>query len=144
MGIVKVWDFRNGGGSINYQAGDGPEDADGVPINVQPAGAHMLSLVCLVQQLHAEQPSAIALPCMPLVDLVMIGIRQTNTVLCFDCYDVTCNTTYSMSPAEGRVCPAWGTGSSDFCDCIHDTNTASFRKQTSEQHAHCCCAWPAR
>lgn len=39
MGVFKVWQFLNSWGIINYQAGAGAdEDADGVPVKVQPAG----------------------------------------------------------------------------------------------------------
>lgn len=39
MGVFKVWQFLDSWGIINYQAGAGAdEDADGVPIKVQPAG----------------------------------------------------------------------------------------------------------
>ncbi|KAL3142735.1 hypothetical protein ABBQ38_003035 [Trebouxia sp. C0009 RCD-2024] len=39
MGVFKVWQFLNSWGIINYQAGAGAdEDADGVPLKVQPAG----------------------------------------------------------------------------------------------------------
>lgn len=39
MGVFKVWQFLDSWGIINYQAGaGGDEDADGVPIKVQPAG----------------------------------------------------------------------------------------------------------
>ena len=39
MGVFRVWQFLDSWGIINYQAGAGAaEDADGVPVNVQPAG----------------------------------------------------------------------------------------------------------
>lgn len=39
MGVFKLWQFLESWGIINYQAGAGAaEDADGVAINVQPAG----------------------------------------------------------------------------------------------------------
>lgn len=41
MGVFKVWQFLNSWGIINYQAGAaGDEDADGVPLKLQPAGTH--------------------------------------------------------------------------------------------------------
>ena len=39
MGVFKVWQFLNSWGIINYQAGAGADDdAEGVPLKVQPAG----------------------------------------------------------------------------------------------------------
>lgn len=41
MGVFRVWQFIDSWGIINYQAGAGAaDDADGVPVNVQPAGSH--------------------------------------------------------------------------------------------------------
>lgn len=40
MGVFRVWQFIDSWGIINYQAGAGAaDDADGVPVNVQPAGS---------------------------------------------------------------------------------------------------------
>lgn len=45
MGVFKLWQFLESWGIINYQAGAGAaEDADGVAINVQPAGQHAYGL----------------------------------------------------------------------------------------------------
>ena len=46
MGVFRVWQFLDSWGVINYQAGAGTaNDANGVPVNVQPAG-RQTSLQC--------------------------------------------------------------------------------------------------
>lgn len=62
MGVFKVWQFLDSWGIINYQAGaGGDEDADGVPIKVQPAGdAHFYCLsATLSQQTRATTSSSL-------------------------------------------------------------------------------------
>jgi len=46
MGVFRVWQFLDSWGIINYQAGAGAADgADGLPLNVQPAGDHVSTMV---------------------------------------------------------------------------------------------------
>lgn len=58
MGIFKVWQFLDSWGIINYQAGAGAgEDADGVPIKVQPAGdAQVTACAMSCHTEHWQQP----------------------------------------------------------------------------------------
>ena len=48
MGVFRVWQFLDSWGIINYQAGAGAaDDADGLPLNVQPAGDRVSHMVML-------------------------------------------------------------------------------------------------
>lgn len=45
MGVFRVWQFLDSWGIINYQAAAGAaDDADGVPLTVQPAGDETYSM----------------------------------------------------------------------------------------------------
>lgn len=46
MGVFRVWQFLDSWGIINYQAGAGSaDDADGLPLTVQPAGDQTSNMV---------------------------------------------------------------------------------------------------
>ena len=69
MGVFRVWQFIDSWGIINYQAGAGAaDDADGVPVNVQPAGSH-------TPLLH---PSCNPLPAVAALTVCML--KTVNTV----------------------------------------------------------------
>ena len=73
MGVFKVWQFLDSWGIINYQAGSGgADDADGVPINVQPAGTdrtcrHLPTLAASIVCLSCVRLTAMLAVMLPII-----------------------------------------------------------------------------